>query len=154
LEPTDIVDLKELLAQLAAENTGMAMVFTLVSAAMEWLNTRWEGMVREKDEAEDKIRRAEAEEEQHRFDGTRVSVQTFIEWKMKFDVEMNSKRKEVEEKEVVSKKLTGRELFLRDKTLAESDLQFVEEGEDSVAIDESLFDDLEDLDLEAEEDDE
>lgn len=47
-------------------------------------------------------------------------------------------------------KLTGKELFLRDNTLNESDLKFLlEAGEsiESVKIDESLFQNLDDLDL-------
>ncbi|XP_066972342.1 RWD domain-containing protein 1-like [Macrobrachium rosenbergii] len=47
-----------------------------------------------------------------------------------------------------NKKLTGRELFMRDKTLNESDLSFLGEGESEVTVDESLFQDLDDLDLE------
>jgi hypothetical protein len=69
---------------------------------------------------------------QKRFEGTRVSVATFIAWKTQFDEELAIKKRQqlniIKEKDPDSKKLSGRELFLRDKTLAESDLQFVEEG--------------------------
>ena len=53
-----------------------------------------------------------------------------MEWKKGFDAEIAKKRqKETEkQKEMIGNKLTGRELFLRDNTLNESDLQFVEEG--------------------------
>lgn len=55
-----------------------------------------------------------------------------------------------------AKKLTGKELFLRDTTLNESDLKFLlEAGEslENVKIDESLFQNLGDLELEGSDDD-
>jgi len=54
------------------------------------------------------------------------------------------------------KKLTGKELFLRDNTLNESDIKFLLEAGDSiesVRIDESLFQNIEDLEFDSEEDD-
>lgn len=44
-------------------------------------------------------------------------------------------------------------MFERDETLFNSDLQYMNEG-DQVEVDESLFQELEDLDLEDNEDDE
>lgn len=64
---------------------------------------------------------------QKRFEGTRVTVETFLSWKEKFDEEMGyKKRKELAERE--GKKLTGRELFMTDKTLDQSDLKFLDDG--------------------------
>ena len=54
-------------------------------------------------------------------------------------------------------KLTGKELFLRDNTLNESDLKFLLEAGDTienVKIDEALFQNLDDLELESDTDDE
>lgn len=54
-----------------------------------------------------------------------------------------------------AKKLTGKELFLRDTTLNESDLKFLlEAGEslENVKIDESLFQNLGDLELDESDD--
>lgn len=45
---------------------------------------------------------------------------------MKFEQEMGINIKK--EKDEKSKKLTGRELFMQDKSLNESDLKFLEEG--------------------------
>jgi hypothetical protein len=157
LEPEEIEDLLSVLSQQAEENTGMAMIFTLVSVTLEWLNERHDSSVKEKEDAEEMKRLQEEEEEQKRFDGTRVTIQTFIEWKTKFDEEMASKRKELDskEKDTSNKKLTGRELFMIDKTLNDSDLTF-DDGDDAdtVPIDESLFEDLEDLDIDDEDDEE
>jgi len=157
LEPEESEDLLSVLAQNAEENTGMAMIFTLVSVALEWLNERHDSSVKEKEDEEERIRLQAEEEEQKRFEGTRVSIQTFIEWKTKFDEEMTTKKmkeENVKEKDTSNKKLTGKELFMRDKTLIDSDLTF-DDGDDAdaVPIDESLFEDLEDLDIGEEDDD-
>lgn len=64
---------------------------------------------------------------QRRFEGTRVTVESFLSWKEKFDEEMGyTKRKELADRE--GKKLTGRELFMTDKTLDQSDLKFLDDG--------------------------
>lgn len=98
-----------------------------------------------------------------------------------FDEEMGyTKRKELTDRE--GKKLTGRELFMTDKTLDQSDLKFLDDGNllffllfdshskrywycmshvmqfwsnigDAVKVDESLFQNLDDLDLDDDEDD-
>jgi len=64
---------------------------------------------------------------QKRFEGTRVTVESFLAWKARFDAELGAKKiQDKEDKE--TRKLTGRELFLTDKTLNESDLKFLEDG--------------------------
>lgn len=64
---------------------------------------------------------------QKRFEGTRVTVETFWKWKTRFEDEMGiAKKREYNDRE--GKKLTGRELFLQDKSLNESDLKFLEDG--------------------------
>lgn len=56
-------------------------------------------------------------------------METFLRWKAKFDEETGyTKRKELIERE--GKKLTGKELFMTDKTLDQSDLKFLEDGEE------------------------
>nr|CAI5828196.1 unnamed protein product [Callosobruchus analis] len=132
------------------ENLGMVMVFTLVSTAQEWLNEKWEAMKKDKDEMAARKLKEEEEAEMKRFEGTRVTVETFMKWKKIFEDDMGiTKKREIAEKE--NKKLTGRELFMRDNTLNESDLKFLDEG-DQVKVDESLFQDLDDLDLDDEDD--
>ncbi|KAJ8959455.1 hypothetical protein NQ318_022148 [Aromia moschata] len=112
----------------------------------EWLNIKWEETKKEKDELAARRLKEEEEAEQKRFEGTRVTVETFLKWKQLFEDEMGiTKKREMADKE--GKKLTGRELFMTDKTLNESDLKFLDEG-DAVKVDESLFQDLDDLDLE------
>lgn len=143
-------DLLKYLNEQIQENLGMVMVFTLVSSAQEWLNVKYEDLKRIREERAAQKLREEEEAELKRFEGTRVTVETFMKWKKLFEDEMGiTKKKEIAEKE--GKKLTGRELFMTDKTLNESDLKFLDEG-DAVKVDESLFQDLDDLDLDDEED--
>ncbi|GFG34489.1 hypothetical protein Cfor_07715 [Coptotermes formosanus] len=149
-EEEDEALLKEHIIQQAQENLGTVMIFTLVSSAQEWLNTKWDE-VRKRREEYAILKEKEAEEaERRRFEGTRVTVESFLAWKARFDAETGAKTmQDREEKE--TRKLTGRELFLTDKTLNESDLKFLEDGGDSIKVDESLFQDLEELDLDADE---
>ncbi|XP_028131594.1 RWD domain-containing protein 1 [Diabrotica virgifera virgifera] len=133
------------------ENLGMVMVFTLVSSAQEWLNVKWEEIKKEKDELVARRLKEEEEAELKRFEGTKVTVETFMKWKKLFEDELGiTKKRELLEKE--GKKLTGRELFMTDNTLNESDLQFLDEG-DAVKVDESLFQDMDDLDIDEEDED-
>ncbi|XP_015603863.1 RWD domain-containing protein 1 [Cephus cinctus] len=149
-EEGDEKKLKDHLAEQINENLGMVMVFTLVSAAQEWLNVQWDRVKLQREEKAARKLREEEEAELKRFEGTRVTVETFLSWKEKFDEQMgHTKRREIAEKE--GKKLTGRELFMTDKTLDQSDLKFLEDG-DPVKVDESLFQHLDDLDLDDEDD--
>jgi hypothetical protein len=71
---------------------------------------------------------------QRRFEGTRVTVESFLAWKARFDTEIGAKKiQDREDKE--TRKLTGRELFLTDKTLNESDLKFLEDGKSLYLMD-------------------
>ena len=58
-------------------------------------------------------------------EGTKVTVESFMAWKAAFDEERLSKKEIVDVKE---KRLTGKELFLQNISLNESDLQFLTEG--------------------------
>ncbi|KAJ8870452.1 hypothetical protein PR048_029474 [Dryococelus australis] len=144
-EEDDEMLLREHILKEANENLGTVMVFTLVSSAQEWLSTKWDEIKKEREETATRKAKEVEEAERKRFEGTRVTVESFMQWKEKFDAEFNTKKnQEKEEKE--GRKLTGKELFIADKTLIESDLKFLENG-DSIKVDESLFQDLEELDL-------
>ncbi|XP_045460262.1 RWD domain-containing protein 1 [Harmonia axyridis] len=143
-------DLEEYLQSQVQDNLGMVMIFTLVSTAQEWLSLKWENVKKEREEIIAKKVREEEEAERKRFEGTKVTVETFMKWKISFEDQTGiTKKREIIEKE--AKKLTGRELFMRDNTMNESDLKFLADGE-SVKVDESLFQDLEDLDLDDDDD--
>ncbi|KAG8186832.1 hypothetical protein JTE90_020510 [Oedothorax gibbosus] len=146
----DETDILSFLHSKVEENLGMVMVFTLVSEASEWLNKRIVDNIEKREKAEElRIQKAE-EEERNRFDGVRVTVESFMSWKAKFDQEMEELKKLQGKQEVISNKLTGRELFEKDKTLVDSDLKFLQDGEEEVKVDESLFQELDDLELDEE----
>ena len=110
LEDNDVADILKLLALQAEENLGMVMIFTLVTAVQEKLNeivdqikTRWE--------EEKKQKEKEAEEaEKQLFHGTPVIIESFLNWKAKFDAELlEIKKKWMKEEEQAGKsKLSGR----------------------------------------------
>lgn len=151
LDEQDTYLLKEHIIDVANENLGIVMVFTLVSSGQEWLNNKWDETRKEREEKAKKKEIEQEEAERKRFEGTRVTVESFLAWKAKFDEEFGHTKK-LEKEDNTAKKLTGRELFLTDKTLNESDLKFLEDGGDAVKVDESLFQELDELDLEGEDD--
>ncbi|CAM4878476.1 unnamed protein product [Rotaria socialis] len=106
-----------------------------------------ENLARQREAIERKIREEE-EAEQKRFEGTCVSVESFIKWKVKFDAERAELIKTVKVDESEPKKLTGRQLFEKDRSLYDSDIKFISgEGGEVVEVDESLFEDMLDLEF-------
>jgi hypothetical protein len=99
----------------------MAMVFTLVTT----LKDEAELLIAERQkavQAEKDMQAAEAEAEENRkFEGTKVTIETYLEWSRRFKEEMaEEKRKAEEQREAEEKKkkgakeekkMTGRELW-------------------------------------------
>lgn len=126
------------------ENMGMAMVFTLVSAlkesAEQLMTDRAEAIQAEKDKAA----AAREEEENRKFHGTQVTVESFLQWSANFKKEMEEvetrlrEEKEAEDKKKKTtkdeKKLTGRQLW--EKGLAKGD--YDEEDDDTMPAVEKL----------------
>eukprot|EP00877_Chromochloris_zofingiensis_P014495 jgi/Chrzof1/929/Cz01g34050.t1 len=91
LSDSDMEQATALLQQQVEANMGMAMIFTLVTAAQEWLQERLTAADtstdpeadRKRHEQEDEARRAAA-----RAHGTAVTLETFLAWKRQFDAEM------------------------------------------------------------------
>ena len=151
----DILDeFKQSLIQSAEENIGMAMVFTIVSAGIEWLGEKNDQLKREAEEEKARIKELEEEEERKKLEGTKVTIESFLAWKAEFDAEKAQERSAKEAAKKDKNKKSGRELFMTDRTLLESDIKFLAEaGDEAVTVDESLFQDLDDLDLDDEESD-
>ncbi|KAI1885544.1 hypothetical protein AGOR_G00204880 [Albula goreensis] len=149
LEDSDADDILGLLKQQAEENLGMVMIFTLVTAVQEKLNEIVD-QIKNRREEEKRRKEKEAEEaEKKAFQGTVVTIENFLSWKAKFEqeiVELRRKRQK-EEEQSGKTKLTGKQLFERDHNLDTSDIQFLEDAANSVEVDESLFQDMDDLDL-------
>lgn len=74
-----------------------------------------------------------------------------MEWKRKYSEEIGKTK--ADKLAELNKKPTGRQLFERDASLAKSDLDFVKD-EEAVCVDESLFQDLDELELDDEDDSE
>ncbi|GMR53641.1 hypothetical protein PMAYCL1PPCAC_23836 [Pristionchus mayeri] len=136
------------LREVAQENLGMVMIFTIISSLQEEIGSLIEHRKAEKENAVEEEKKKAEEKEQARFLGTVVNLETFKKWKDGFDMErIAHKEKLIKEREAaLAGKLTGRQQFLKDATLNLSDAQLMED----VDIDESLFDDqdLDGLDLE------
>ncbi|XP_070822264.1 RWD domain-containing protein 1 [Chaetodon trifascialis] len=152
LEDSDVEDILTLLQQQAEENLGMVMIFTLVTAVQEKLNEIVDVM-KNRQEEEKRRKEIEAEEaEKVAFQGTVVTIENFLAWKAKFEVEVAElrRKKQKEEEQAGKPKLTGKQLFERDHNLDTSDIQFLEDAGNNVEVDESLFQEIEDLDLDEE----
>lgn len=136
--------LMESLQPTIEENLGMPMIFTLVSALKE---SAEQLMIERADaiQAEmDQVAAKREEEENRKFHGTAVTVQSFLEWHAKFKKEVEDEELRVrEEKESEDKKkkttkeekkLTGRQLW--ERGLAKGD--YDEEDEDALPAVEKL----------------
>ncbi|XP_016131169.1 RWD domain-containing protein 1-like [Sinocyclocheilus grahami] len=150
LEDSDTEDILTLLKQQAEENLGMVMIFTLVTAVQEKLNEIIDQIKNRREEEKLRKEREAEEAEKRAFQGTVVTIENFLSWKARFEQEMAElKNKRQKEEEQSGKgKLTGKQLFETDHNLDTSDIQFLEDVGNSVEVDESLFQDMDDLDLE------
>jgi len=140
------------------ENLGMVMGFTVISAATEWIGDKWDSIRKEEEEKAKRIKEAEEEAEKRRLEGTKVTIESFLAWKAKFDEERLALKAVVKKEDLG---LTGKEIFLSNEGMNTSDVNFEGAGDDVIAaaggdvtgaganvdIDESLFDDLDDLDV-------
>ncbi|XP_072317209.1 RWD domain-containing protein 1 [Eucyclogobius newberryi] len=149
LEDRDVEEILTLLQQQAEENLGMVMIFTLVTAVQEKLNEIVDAMKTRREEEKQRREREAEEAETKAFQGTVVTIENFLSWKATFELEMTEirKKRQKEEEQAGKLKLTGKQLFETDHNLDTSDIQFLEDTGNSVEVDESLFQDMEDLDL-------
>lgn len=132
---------------LIEENLGMSMIFTLVSALKEEVILLLDERIHRIENEKAQRTAAIEKEEQKRFEGTKVTAESFTAWNQKFKLEMAKKKRDEDEAlrkqimkagGVVEKKLTGRQLFEGDKSLAESDLRIGEATD--IEFDFSKFD--------------
>ncbi|EHB00322.1 RWD domain-containing protein 1 [Heterocephalus glaber] len=152
LEDNDVIDILKLLPLQAEENLGVVMICTLVTAVQEKLNERVD-QIKTRREEEKKLKEKEAEKQL--FHGTPLQLR--ISYVGKPSLMQNSwklKKKWIKEEEQAGKnKLNCKELFENDHNLDTSDIQFLEDAGNNVEVDESLFQELDDLELEDVEDD-
>ncbi|KAK0483598.1 ubiquitin-conjugating enzyme/RWD-like protein [Armillaria novae-zelandiae] len=145
LEDDEVAKLISELNDIGEENLGMAMTFTLVSHLREQLSTlvRSRADKRRKEELEKE--RLALEEEEARTRGTPVTAASFKAWKDKFDAQQARKKQQEEEERMkgltpkereevkrMYSRLSGRQLFEKNRNLEEDAL--LEEGTVSVDV--------------------
>eukprot|EP00048_Salpingoeca_helianthica_P021947 m.15370 g.15370 ORF g.15370 m.15370 type:complete len:243 (+) comp6659_c0_seq1:98-826(+) len=147
----ELAALLEKINTTATESLGMAMIFSLHATAKEYVD---ELQTKREQEAEEQKRREEeeanrAEVERH-IVGTLVTSETFEAWRVNFMKDVDAKLEAAQAAERASRKgrLTGRQLFERDASLRTSDIKEV--APDEVAVDASLFEDLDIEDIDEE----
>ncbi|EPZ32585.1 hypothetical protein O9G_004687 [Rozella allomycis CSF55] len=120
----DSTQLEAELIEMAEQNRGMVMLFTLIShinSVVEERNEidRLEAERMEQLSLEPELKGlADAEKK----NGTPVTAETFAKWKAAFDKERMESKEEMERIRRMKGKLTGRQMFEKDKTLIASDV--------------------------------
>ncbi|CAJ2663729.1 unnamed protein product [Trifolium pratense] len=144
----DLRILKDKLQQEASENLGMAMIYTLVNSAKEWLTERF---------TEDSDGDAEAEEAAKEDivipHGEPVTVETFLAWRERFEAELALERAKLMPESVLAtpkeKKLSGRQWFESGRMKGAA---IVTEELDEDDVEDIDFDDDEDFEADDEDD--
>jgi hypothetical protein len=148
LDGKDVKSLLTELRKVGEENLGMAMTFTLVSHLREQLSQLVRSKIEEHNQRESEKERLELEEEAKRTRGTPVTLESFKTWKEKFDREMTTKKAQEEEERLrlltpkereewrrSTTRLSGRQLFERNKIVEDENM--MEEG--TVSVDFSQY---------------
>ncbi|KAG9017202.1 hypothetical protein FRB90_001371 [Tulasnella sp. 427] len=131
----------------AEESLGMAQTFSVVTTLIEGIAEVATNRVKQKQAAKAKKEADEEEAERRRKQGTLVTPESFNTWRLKFNKERQAKKKvqdeekmremtnkEKEEYKKYAGRLTGRQLFERNRDLATSDDTLAEEGAESVDV--------------------
>uniref|UniRef100_M4C6W1 RWD domain-containing protein n=1 Tax=Hyaloperonospora arabidopsidis (strain Emoy2) TaxID=559515 RepID=M4C6W1_HYAAE len=156
LADRQVKEIKELLDQQIEENMGMAMMYTLSEAVRDYLvennregndGSEHQEMLRrmeQKKKTEEKVEATKLEQaivdeenNQREVHGTLVTVETFANWKEKFNAEMQSTKK-VSLKDEATAKLTGRQLWQTGLVTEEDE---TEEAENEVECEDAAGDD-------------
>lgn len=138
--------LNELINTQMEENLGTVMVFTIMSAVQEFLNEHIDTIKENIQLEKERKEREEKEAEQRKCHGTPVTVASFMAWKKDFLAEMAEIERLRSQETKKSKKLSGKQIFLSKKNIVD-DSEVLSGEEEPVEVDESLFEDLEDFDL-------
>lgn len=142
IQPGDLRTLREKLEQEATENLGMAMIFTLVTSAKEWLSELFA-----KDADDEFAGQAEvAKDEIVVPHGEPVTIETFLAWRERFEAELALERAKLMPDSALSvpkeKKLTGRQWFESGRASSKGATTVAEEsdeGEEDIDFDDEDF---------------
>lgn len=147
----DLRILKEKLEQEASENLGMAMVYTLVTSAKEWMSERF----RQDGDGEGAADDESAKDEVIVPHGEPVTVETFLAWRERFEAELALERAKLMPesalKEPKEKRLTGRQWFESGRAVAAARGTLTNKEESDEELEEDI--DFDDDDFEDDEDD-
>lgn len=148
----DLRILKQKLEEEAAENLGMAMIYTLVATAKDWMDERFK-----QDEGSDDALEDEAKKDEviipH---GEPVTLETFLAWRERFEAELALERAKIMPDSALSapkeKKLSGRQWFEtgRAAAVARGALPLADESDEE--DDEDIDFDIEDFEDDDEDD--
>ncbi|KAI3512562.1 hypothetical protein L2E82_27690 [Cichorium intybus] len=150
IHTSDLKTLKEKLEQEATENLGMAMIYTLVSSAKDWLSELY---AQDADNDDDEEEVAEKDEVivPH---GEPVTVDTFIAWRERFEAELALQKAKLMPESALSapkeKRLSGRQWFESGRASSVKGAVPMEDGSDEEDED---FDFDDEDDFEDDEDD-
>ncbi|GMI73046.1 hypothetical protein like AT1G51730 [Hibiscus trionum] len=142
---SDLKILKEKLEQEASENLGMAMIYTLVTSAKEWLSERY-GQDADADFGEEEESIKDEVIIPH---GEPVTVDTFLAWRERFEAELALERAKLMPESALTapkeKRLTGRQWFESGratvKGAAHVNEESDEEDEEEIDFDDDDFED-------------
>lgn len=149
IQSGDLTVLKEKLEQEASENLGMAMIYTLVTSAKEWLSERFAQDGDADNASEDEV----AKDEIIVPHGEPVTIETFLAWRERVEAELALERAKLMPDSALTapkeKKLTGRQWFESGrpsvKGAASIDEESDEDEEDIDFDDDDFEDDEEDM---------
>ncbi|WCJ39599.1 Ubiquitin-conjugating enzyme family protein [Euphorbia peplus] len=147
IQGSDLKILKEKLEQEASENLGMAMIYTLVSSAKDWLSENYG----QDDEGDEYIDEQAVKDEVIVPHGEPVTVDTFLAWRERFEAELALERAKLMPESALTvtkeKKLTGRQWFEsgRAKGVAADKEESDVEDEEDIDFDDDFEDDEDDM---------
>ncbi|XP_072963906.1 uncharacterized protein [Typha angustifolia] len=148
IKSEDLTSLKEKLEQEATDNLGMAMVYTLVTSAKEWLTEEYgnDGADEESEEADT------VKDDIVIPHGEPVTVESFIAWRERFEAELALARAKLMPESALTapkeKKVTGRQWFESGRHAVRGAAAVAdgsEEEEDDIDFDDDSEDDEEDM---------
>uniref|UniRef100_A0A5B7AE78 Putative RWD domain-containing protein 1 isoform X2 n=1 Tax=Davidia involucrata TaxID=16924 RepID=A0A5B7AE78_DAVIN len=140
IQAADLKILKEKLGQEASENLGMAMVYTLVTSAKEWLCEIFAQVAGVENTEEEETVKDDIIVPH----GEPVAVDTFLAWRERFEAELALERAKLMPESALTaskeKKLTGRHWFESGRAVAKGTAP-ITEGSDVVVEEDIVFDD-------------